>query len=139
MIIPYCGYKSYWNNIVYLEIILKMPLILFCLLFLSFNGFSQYAHKDTPVQSQHIRNDELRRQVADSKQIMDTLFNGTYKKIQDDAMKRSLEQNNRNLESFMAGQREQQEKLKKRMWLRIGLGILFLIIGIVGFTRKKHS
>jgi len=52
---------------------------------------------------------------------------------------RDMEQNNRNLTSFVNNLREREKKEKQKMWLRIGLGVLFLAIGIFGVTRKRKA
>ena len=46
-------------------------------------------------------------------------------------------QNERNLNSFMAARKEQERKNMKRMYWRLGFGVLMLIVLIVGLARKK--
>ena len=50
-----------------------------------------------------------------------------------------MEQNNRNLDAFMAMQREREAKQKKAMWIRLGLGVLFLGVLIFGVMRRKKK
>jgi len=54
-------------------------------------------------------------------------------------MVRFNEQNTRNLDAFMAARKEQENKQMKRMYWRLGFGILMLIVLIVGWTRKKKG
>ena len=49
------------------------------------------------------------------------------------------EQNNRNLDAFVRMQKEEQEKQKKAMWIRIGLGVFFLAILVFGVMRRKKA
>lgn len=60
-------------------------------------------------------------------------------KINDSLIKESLEQNNRNLDAFMAMQKEREAKEKKRMYIRIGLGIFFLAVLVFGLIRKNRK
>lgn len=46
-------------------------------------------------------------------------------------------QNARNLDAFMAEQKNRERKLSQRMYWRIGFGVLMLIILGVGMARKK--
>ncbi|GAB2836330.1 hypothetical protein [Ferruginibacter profundus] len=54
-------------------------------------------------------------------------------------MVRFNEQNARNLDAFMAARKEQENKQMKRMYWRLGFGILMLVVLIVGWTRKKKA
>ena len=47
-------------------------------------------------------------------------------------MEEFSKQNARNLDAFMAERREQENKNKKRMYWRLGFGVLMLVFGIVG-------
>jgi hypothetical protein len=46
-------------------------------------------------------------------------------------------QNERNLDAFMAARKEQERKDIKRMYWRLGFGILMFIVLIVGLMRRK--
>jgi hypothetical protein len=54
-------------------------------------------------------------------------------------MEEFSKQNARNLDAFMAERREQEKKIKTRMYWRIGFGILMLVILGVGMARKKKQ
>jgi len=52
---------------------------------------------------------------------------------------RRLESETRNYTGLARMMDERNKKEKQRMWLRIGLGIAFLIIGVIGITRRKKT
>ena len=54
-------------------------------------------------------------------------------------MEEFSKQNARNLDAFMAERREQENKNKKRMYWRLGFGVLMLVILGVGMARKKKQ
>ena len=80
--------------------------------------------------------DKLKRQIDSSNKMMETLGNSMYKKIEDDAIKRTNENSIRYFEQMQAEQREAQ---KKAMYKNIGLGVLFLAILIVGIVRRRKK
>ncbi|MGG9971821.1 hypothetical protein ACQ33O_08530 [Ferruginibacter sp. SUN002] len=51
----------------------------------------------------------------------------------------SQKQMDRNLEAFMAVQKENQRKAKQGAFIRIGIGILLLVVLIIGLRRKKKQ
>ena len=52
---------------------------------------------------------------------------------------RRMESNNRNLDGLVNMMQERERKERQAMWLRIGLGIAILIIGIIGIARRKKT
>ena len=54
-------------------------------------------------------------------------------------MARSNEQMGRNLDSFMAERREQERRQMRQAYVRIGFGVLMLIVLVVGLMRKKKK
>jgi len=46
---------------------------------------------------------------------------------------------NNNLSAFAQMQEEREKKQKQQMYIRIALGVFFLIVLIVGLTRKKKQ
>ena len=101
-----------------------------------------YAQKDTSPKLLHIDNEKLSKQIDSSMKQLDSInerLNNSYK-IMDSANRRQMmEQNNRNLDAFMAMQREREAKQKKAMWIRLGLGVLFLGVLIFGVMRRKKA
>lgn len=81
--------------------------------------------------------EKLKRQVDSSTQMLDTLFDNQLKQMQEREMERTMEQNNRNLESFMQMQKEREAKQKRSNWIRLGVGVLFLGVLIFGIMRRK--
>ena len=100
------------------------------------------AQKDTSPKLLHIDNEKLSKQIDSSMKQLDSInerLNNSYK-IMDSANRRQMmEQNNRNLDAFMAMQREREAKQKKAMWIRLGLGVLFLGVLIFGVMRRKKK
>ena len=50
---------------------------------------------------------------------------------------RNLEQNGQSLDAFLQEMREKEEKQKRQVSIRIGLGALFLIVLLVGLARRR--
>ena len=85
--------------------------------------------------------EELQQQIAtqratldSSRKVTDSLMLVSNKRRDSIDMARYMEQNTSNLVSYM---QERERKQKKGMWLRIGAGLMFLVIGIVGIMRKR--
>lgn len=55
------------------------------------------------------------------------------------ARARSQEQMNRNLDAFVRQQKEREKKEWQRAWMRIGLGMFFLVVLIVGMLRRRKK
>lgn len=54
-------------------------------------------------------------------------------------MVRFSEQNTRNLNAFMAERKIQEQKATKRMYWRLGFGVLMLVVLVAGWMRKKKG
>jgi hypothetical protein len=48
-------------------------------------------------------------------------------------------QNIRNLNAFMAQRKVQEQKAEKRMYWRLGFGVLMVVVLVVGWRRKKEK
>lgn len=68
-----------------------------------------------------------------------TAIDSMYQAYNDSMIKIESERNIRNLNEFMARQNERQQKEKKRMYIRIGLGVFFLVILIIGLRRRSKK
>jgi hypothetical protein len=66
-------------------------------------------------------------------------INASMHRMDSENMARFNEQNTRNLNSFMANRKEQERKNMRRMYWRLGFGLLMLVILIVGWRRKKKQ
>ena len=100
------------------------------------------AQKDTSPKLLHIDSKELSKQIDSSMKQLDSInerLNNSYKRMDSVYVRRQIEQNNRNLDTFMAMQREQQAKQKKAMWIRLGIGVLFLGVLIFGLLRRRKK
>lgn len=67
--------------------------------------------------------------------IQDSLL----KKQQEDLRKETHDQMDRNLSAFVRMQKEREKKEKQKIYVRIALGILFLIVLIVGLMRRSQA
>ena len=56
---------------------------------------------------------------------------------QDEISESTLKQNEQNLNSFMKEIKERDRKEKQQMYLRFGLGLLFLVVLIIGLLRRR--
>lgn len=83
--------------------------------------------------------EKLKKQVDSSTQMLDTLFDNQLKRMQDKELERTMEQNSRNLESFIQMQREREAKQKRANWIRVGVGVLFLGVLIFGIVRRRKK
>ena len=63
-------------------------------------------------------------------------FNTFYDSVE---AKRQIQSNNQNLDGLVSMMRERERKERQAMWMRIGFGIVLLIVGIIGIMRKKRS
>ena len=61
------------------------------------------------------------------------------KKQQDEISENSLKHNEQNLNVLMKEIRERDRKEKQQMYLRFGLGLLFLVVLIIGLLRRRKS
>jgi hypothetical protein len=112
---------------------------IFILLFI-FYGTASFAQKmDKEI-------DSMRRNIAKQNASLESLNRRTDSMLlerskHDDSITRSedMERNSRNLNALVSTMREREKKERRNMWLRIGLGISFLVIGIIGVTRKRKS
>jgi hypothetical protein len=90
--------------------------------------------------------DSLRRsiknQVAETESLRvatDSLLMRNARHNDSAEMARFAEQNSRSLNSMVRMMKEREEKAKRQMWLRIGLGVLFLAVLIIGLARKRKT
>ena len=88
--------------------------------------------------------EEMRQQAAkqraaldSSQKVRDSLLLQGMKRNDSVEMARYMEQNTRNLNSFVKNMKERERKQKQTMWMRIGAGVLFLGIGIYAIMRKR--
>ena len=57
----------------------------------------------------------------------------------DEMLEKSMEQNQRNLERFMADQKAREEKNSRRLWIRGGLLVVLLISFVVSRVQRKKK
>ena len=109
-------------------------------------ALSADAQKRSQPKLEHIDNQKMQEQIDSSMKALDSMntrINEGYKQTMHtvDSVNNHLqqEQSERNLDSFMAMQRENEAKAKKAMWIRLGLGVLFLGVLIFGLMRKRKK
>ncbi|HEV7332928.1 MAG TPA: hypothetical protein VGN63_17945 [Flavisolibacter sp.] len=59
--------------------------------------------------------------------------------LEKDRIYRNLEQHGQSLDDFLQEMREQEEKRERQAAIRIGLGVLFLVVVIVGLVRRRRK
>lgn len=111
------------------------------ILFLIVCSFYTNAQKDTPKL---LHNDikKMSKEIDSSMKALDSInerLNNSYKSMDSAYMKRQMEQNTRNLDAFMAMQREREAKQKRSNWIRLGIGVLFLGVLVFGVLRKRKK
>jgi superfamily II RNA helicase len=85
---------------------------------------------------------KMNRQIDSSMKELDSInarINNSYKSMDSAYMQRQIEQNNKNLDAFMAMQREREAKQKRSNWIRLGIGLLFLGVLIFGVRRRNKN
>jgi len=113
---------------------MRISYFLFLLLF-NTAAFAQNSNKDLnemhqQIEKQRITLDSSMKSFDSSMQQFNTFSDSM-------ATARTIASNNRNLDGLVDMMKERERKEKQAMWLRIGLGIAILIVGIIGITRKK--
>ncbi len=81
------------------------------------------------------------------KQKADTAINSDFisaydslNKIKEDSVfKETMEQNSRNLDDFLKYRKELEARQKRNALIRIGIGILFFIVLLVGLSRRRKK
>jgi hypothetical protein len=106
-------------------------LLLFLLLFIS--GFSQPNSKPAEGKIRHklIMNDSILTRL---KQFDDSVHEETHKK---EELKQIEQDSQRNIDYFLQLQEERHAKEKRNAIIRIGIGVAFLIVLIIGLRRRR--
>jgi len=112
-----------------------MKKLLFFLFIISSIALSAQNSMDVDAMRRQVQ--KQRASLDSSMKRSDSMLRSQSKYFDSVSLARDMEQNNRNLSSFVNNLREREKKEKQKMWMRIGLGIVFLAIGIIGVTRKR--
>ena len=94
------------------------------LLQFSISGYSQYS-------------DSFARRIDSSLKARNKMIRAFQDSLDRLEIKRSMEQNGKNLDRFMADYQERQKKERKQMYIRLGLGVAFLAVLIVAIVRRR--
>lgn len=90
----------------------------------------------------HAYTREIARQIDSFKKIqadMDTLQAQQLKRLTTEAMQRDSISMVNNLNSYMQQQREQNERIKKQLWLKGGIFAMMLVITVVGYVKRRWA
>lgn len=83
-------------------------------------------HENTAkVESSRV---QLEAALKESQRVMDSINRDNFNK-----------QNTRNLNAFMAERKAQEQKATKRMYWRLGFGVLMGVVLMVGWRRKRKA
>jgi uncharacterized protein YlxW (UPF0749 family) len=104
---------------------------------LSTTAFSQDLSKD--IQELQRQAAKQRAELDSMQKASDSLFAVRMKISDSIEMARFNEQNTRNLNSFVAGMKEREQKQKKAMWMRLIFGGVLLGVGIFAMLRKRKK
>jgi hypothetical protein len=109
----------------------KILLLLF--LFSFINGFSQPGSKPEEGKNRHklIMNDSVLTRL---KQFDDSVQEEIRKK---EELKQIEQDSQRNMDYFLQLQKERHAKEKRNAIIRIGIGLAFLIVLIIGLRRRR--
>ena len=112
-------------------------LLLLLLLCSSLNGFSQTADKSLIKMQQDI--ERQRKSLDSSMKASDSILAASTMVYDSANMAREMERNNKNLNLFMLDYQERERAAKKRMWWRLGFGVVLLGVGIFGMLRRRKK
>ena len=83
--------------------------------------------------------DSFVRAVDSSTKAMRQRITATEDSLYKMEVQRSLQQNNRNLDRFLADMKEREKREERQMYIRLGIGVLFLAVLIIGLLRKRKQ
>lgn len=83
--------------------------------------------------------DMMMKDLDSISKSLDRMLEQTTEDLKKENMERFLEQNQRNLEAFMAEQNARQEQQRKRLWIRGGVLLVLVITMVVNFIRRRRS
>jgi hypothetical protein len=118
--------------------------ILFLLILTAFSAEAQHKSHKNPdtigtLKPLDLNLDKLQREIDSTNKITDSLMKASTKRMMDEDVKRMTENNERNLNAFVAMQKERERKQRQSMWIRLALGGTFLIVFLVGLARRRKK
>jgi hypothetical protein len=119
-------------------------LLFLSLILISFCSDAQHkSHKKadtlTTLKPLDIDLDKLKREIDSTNQITDSLMKASTKRMMDEDVKRMTQNNEANLNAFVAMQKERERKQWQSIWIRLAIGGTFLIILIVRFVMRRKN
>ncbi|UEG49988.1 hypothetical protein LK994_00685 [Ferruginibacter lapsinanis] len=111
----------------------SMRYLLFLSLLLSSVANAQLSQKQLQEMQDNARKmDSVTRKMNES-------INESIRRMDSLNMIETNKQMTRNMDAFMAERKVQEKKAKQRMYLRLGFGILMLVVLVIGLRRKKKN
>lgn len=105
-----------------------MKALFIILLFISFGAAAQLTNKQIEALRQNTA------KIESSRVQMEAAMKESQRRMDSANMAHFNEQSTRNLNAFMAARKEPERKAMKRMYWRIGFGVIMLIVLIVGLS-----
>ncbi|MFN8298819.1 MAG: hypothetical protein U0T75_06920 [Chitinophagales bacterium] len=93
--------------------------------------------QEKPVERLNI--DSMNKVLLQQQAEFDSMQKENLARIESTEFARSQEQMSRNLDSFVAEQKEQQKKQLRNMYIQLGFGAAMLVILVVGLLRKRKK
>lgn len=93
--------------------------------------------QERPIERLNI--DSMNKVLLQQQAEFDSMQKKNLARIESTEFARSQEQMSRNLDSFVAEQKEQQKKQLRNMYVRLGFGAAMLVILVVGLLRKRKK
>lgn len=93
--------------------------------------------QERPVERLNI--DSMNKVLLQQQAEFDSMQKENLARIESTEFARSQEQISRNLDSFVAEQKEQQKKQLRNMYIRLGFGAAMLVILVIGLLRKRKK
>ena len=99
-----------------------------------------FLHSFLPAQSQNINPigrsmDSISQQMEVIKKRMQEIKDSMHRR----QVQTMLDQQGKSLDQFLEERREAEKKQRRQMYVRIGIGVLFLAVLIIGLTRRRKT
>ncbi len=93
--------------------------------------------QERPVERLNI--DSMNRVLEQQQAEFDSIQKANLARIESVEFARSQEQMGRNLDAFVQQQHEQEKKQVRNMYLRLGFGLVMLVVLVIGLLRQRSK